>query len=430
MNGTNLTVQSLGPKGDGISLGERGRIFVERAVPGDYLKGKIQKDNDGINRAEITEILTPSPYRQKPPCVHYDHCGNCTVQHVTNNFYREWKLELVRDAFRKQGLRPRQWMPAVFLGNHNRRRATFTARKQGNKYVMGYFRRRSDQVTDIESCLIAEPKLLDLRNEIKPFLSSIVSGFESSDIFLQIVGDAVDMVISGPIGRKGVPDMFVKQAMETLLQRSSITRISWRSYEDDSVELLAKKGNVIASFGSLNVSLPPAAFMQPTVEGEKTLVNAVLAALPTKGKKQFADLFSGSGTFSGPMLSQGSVDAYEWIPPVVTSLSKAANSKKLPLRVFRRDLFQRPLRRDEINKYDAVVFDPPRAGCAEQAENMAASNCGTLIGVSCNPATFARDAAILCDGGYWLQSLQVVDQFMWSHHVEVVGVFTKQKRRS
>ena len=124
------------------------------------------------------------------------------------------------------------------------------------------------------------------------------------------------------------------------------------------------------------------------------------------------------------MLTRGSVDAYESVPQMVNALSKAARGK--PLKVFRRDLFRNPLRREEINRYDAVVFDPPRAGCLEQVTAMASARVRTLIGVSCNPATFARDARILCHGGYRLQTLQTIDQFLWSHHVEVVGVFTKQ----
>jgi 23S rRNA (uracil1939-C5)-methyltransferase len=181
---------------------------------------------------------------------------------------------------------------------------------------------------------------------------------------------------------------------------------------------------VTAAFGKLKVGLGPAAFLQPTLEGERALVETVLGALPRDAR--LADLFSGYGTFSGPMLASGSVDSYESVPAAVAALARAAKGK--PLKAFRRDLFARPLRRDEINRYDAVVFDPPRAGCPDQAAEMASARTPCLIGVSCNPATFARDARILCEGGYWLESVQVIDQFLWSHHVEVVGVFTKRKR--
>jgi len=147
----------------------------------------------------------------------------------------------------------------------------------------------------------------------------------------------------------------------------------------------------------------------------------LMAALPEG--KQFADLFSGCGTFSGAMLSRGSVDSFESSNSAVKSLSEA--TRNFPLKVYRRDLFKNPIRHQDLNRFDAIVFDPPRAGCEEQAHQMALSKCKTLIGVSCNPATFARDAKILVRGGYQLQSLQVIDQFLWSHHVELVGVFKK-----
>ena len=424
---TELTIQQLGPKGDGIHFGARGRVYIEGGVPGDYVTARVRRDAEGLARGEIVEIIDPSPQRQKAPCIHYDRCGGCTLQHVTPEFYRYWKGETVKDALFKQGLRPRHWRAPVFLGDHNRRRVTFTAIRQRGKIVMGYYRRRSQQVTDVESCLIADPSLLELRNTIKPFLRGLlVDDGKPTDIFLQKVDDMVDMVITGPVGEKGKPDRRVCDVLTRLLDVSPVARISWRADEKDKITPLLGKRQVVAAFGPLIVKLPPAAFMQPTREGERVLVNAVLAALPQHGK--FADLFSGCGTFSGPMLERGSVDAWESVPRMVQALARAAG--ELPLTVFQRDLARNPLRRDEVNRYDAVVFDPPRGGCPEQALAMASSRVRTLVGVSCNPATFARDARILCGGGYELQSLQVVDQFLWSHHVEMVGVFTKMKRKS
>lgn len=424
---SNLTIHELGPKGDGVHFGAQGRVYVARTAPGDRVQARVFKDEDGIARAEVVEMVAPSPYRQEPPCIHYDRCGSCTLQHLEPGFYRHWKTEMVKEAFAKQNLRPRQWLETLFLGSHNRRRATFSARKFRQQIVLGYYRRRSDELTDIDSCAIADPRLLELRELIKPSLSHLLIDGEPADFFFQIVGTAIDMVISGPIGRNGEPDAAVREVLTKLMKSSPITRITWHSYERDSFEPLVSKGPVIANFGSLKVSLPPAAFLQPTREGEQALSGAVMRALPELVRGgHFADLFSGCGTFSGPMLSRGSVDAYESVPRSVNALSKAAGSQ--PLKVFRRDLFRNPLRREEINRYDAVVFDPPRAGCPEQAMAMASAKTRTLVGVSCNPSTFARDARILCDGGYWLQSLQIVDQFLWSHHVEVVGVFTKRKR--
>jgi 23S rRNA (uracil1939-C5)-methyltransferase len=168
--------------------------------------------------------------------------------------------------------------------------------------------------------------------------------------------------------------------------------------------------------------LPPLAFLQPTPAGEATLVSAIMEFLPKNGT--FADLFCGCGTFSGPMLQRGTVDAYDSIESAIRALDKSKGAK--PLKAVQRDLFRNPLQYAEANKYDAIVFDPPRIGAHEQAKTLAVSTTPILIGVSCNPATFARDARILVDGGYVFESIKVVDQFTWSHHVELVAAFTKR----
>jgi 23S rRNA (uracil1939-C5)-methyltransferase len=296
-------------------------------------------------------------------------------------------MEIVKEAFQKNSLQPRQWLPPFFLEGPHRRRATFTAVKSSGKIKMGYYRRRSQEIIDIDSCLVIDPKILELKNKIKPQLSKYLKENVPTDFFIQVIGQNIEVT----------PNLFNRNSTP-----------------------------LIAEFGVLKVALPKEAFLQPTLAGEKALVAAVMKALPFEGK--FADLFAGCGTFAGSMLSRGSVSAYESVPQAVTALSKAG--EKFPLKVFKRDLFKNPLRWDELNRFDAVVFDPPRGGCPEQALEMSDSKVGTLIGVSCNPATFARDARILCEGGYWLQSLKIFDQFLWSHHVEMVGVFTKKKRVS
>ena len=172
----------------------------------------------------------------------------------------------------------------------------------------------------------------------------------------------------------------------------------------------------------LEPKLPPLAFLQPTKVGEDALVRAVMGLLPLSGK--FADLFSGCGTFSGPMLERGAVDAYDSTVSAVQALDKSKGAK--PLKAIYRDLFRNPLRRDEASRYDAIVFDPPRAGAQEQARELSASQTPRLVGVSCNPVSFARDARVLLDGGYCFESIMIVDQFTWSHHVELVASFTRR----
>jgi 23S rRNA (uracil1939-C5)-methyltransferase len=420
---TEVAIQYLGPKGDGVGQGQRGRIYVEGALPGDVVRVRTWRGEDEVIRGEITSILEESPERQPAPCKFYDQCGGCTLQHAKQGFYRGWKDYIVRDALEKLKLHPKKWDASVFIEGGTRRRATFAALKQRDRVLMGYYKRRSDQITDISTCLVSDPTILKLRDKLKILLFPILVERRTADVFIQLVDNVFDVVITGPVGKKGIPDLAVREAMASIARDAKIARIGWRSRERDAIEVMIESQTPIATFGDLRVGLPPAAFLQPTLAGEKALVDAVMSMLPDK-KGHYADLFSGCGTFSGPMLARGSVDAYESVEPAVKALTKARGTH--PLNVFKRDLFKNPLSRDEANRYDAIVFDPPRAGAREQVENLAKGNVPLLIGVSCNPATFARDARILCDGNYRIDTLRVVDQFTWSHHVEVVASFVKK----
>lgn len=419
---TTLEIHDLGPLGDGIHRNGRERIFIERSLPGDVVEAKVQKAPGGIFRGEITRVLTPSPHRAQAPCPHYDVCGGCTLQHAREEFYRAWKTETVRAAVRRAGLEPGQWEAPAFLPAGTRRRATFAAFKKGNRIVLGYFRRRSHQVTDISACLVADPGIMALRTHLSTALVPIFKEGASADIFIQTLDGQFDVVITGTVGKKGRPDLDVYEAAAQIAENLRLNRLSWRKGEHDEPEVLIERTPFMASFGAISVPLPPLAFLQPTKAGEDALVAAVMEMLPASGT--FADLFSGCGTFAGAMLARGSVDAFESLGSAVRALEKARGAA--PLNVYRRDLFRDPLSTADAKRYDALVFDPPRAGAEEQSRALAASSVAKVIGVSCNPITFARDARILADGGYTLEAVKVVDQFTWSHHVELVASFAKR----
>jgi len=418
-----LTIHELGPKGDGVHDSARGRIYVDRTLPGDAVQAVIRRGDDGVMRGDLVEVRKPSPHRVPAPCQYYDLCGGCTMQHAEDQYYRDWKLEIVRDALAKKGLKPKVWLDPVFLPAGTRRRATFAAYKKNNVVTLGYYKRRSHQVTNIDTCLVADPAIMGLRRKLTQLLIPILQEGKSADVFLQYVNGQFEMVITGGVGKKGKPDMQVREAIASMAHNSKINRISWRARERDPIDVMIEIEPLRAKFGELNVSLPPLAFLQPTKAGEKALVDAVMELMPEKGK--FADLFCGCGTFTGPMLERGPVDAYESVGPAITALDKSKGIK--PLKVQRRDLFKNPIRREDANRYDAIVFDPPRAGAQEQVKMLASARTLVVIGVSCNPATFARDARTLVDGGYRLESVRVIDQFTWSHHVELVALFTKQQ---
>jgi 23S rRNA (uracil1939-C5)-methyltransferase len=416
-----LLIHELAPLGDGVHLSERGRIYMDRALPGDRVRAKVSAGAGGILRGDVVQVVEASPHRVTAPCRHYEVCGGCTLQHADETFYRNWKLETVRTALRRQGLEPEAWRDPVFLPAGHRRRATFAAFKKKNAVTLGYFRRRSHQVTDIAACLTADPAIMALRAKLATALAPILQEGKAADVFIQTVGGQCEVVITGPVGKKGRPDLQVFEAAAEIAQDLRIGRMAWRARDRDEAEVMLELDPLRAAFGVLDVALPPLAFLQPTQAGETALVAAVMKALPAGGA--FADLFSGCGTFSGPMLARGTVDAFEGVPSAVRALDKAKGAR--PLRALQRDLFRSPLDEGEAGRYDAIVFDPPRAGAQEQVTALAASKVPRLVAVSCNPATFARDARLLADGGYRLESVQVIDQFTWSHHVELVAAFSR-----
>lgn len=419
-----LLIHELGAKGDGMHRSQTGLVYVDRALPGDRVQAAIRRDEDGILRGDLLKVIKASPHRVAAPCPNYPVCGNCTLQHARDDFYRHWKIDLVRQALRSKGLKPKVWRAPVFLPAGDRRRATFNALKQNNRVILGHYRRRAQAVSDIAACLVADPAIMAMRAKLTSLLALVLPDGKPAMVFIQAVEGQVDIVITGPVGKTGRPDAPVREAMARFARDAKISRLAWRADPDDAADIIVELSPLRARFGALDIILPPLAFLQPTPAGEQALVRSVMALLPQTGK--FADLFSGCGTFTGPMLERGAVDAYESVEAAIRALDRAKGTK--PLKAIRRDLFAHPLRREEANRYDAIVFDPPRAGAEDQAKALAAARTPLLIGVSCNPATFARDARILADGGYWLDSVQVVDQFTWSHHVELVAAFTKRSK--
>jgi 23S rRNA (uracil1939-C5)-methyltransferase len=419
-----LLIHELGPKGDGIHRSQGRSVYIDRALPGDRIEATIRRDVDGVLRGDLRNVVKASPHRVKAPCPNYSVCGGCTLQHAKDEFYRHWKIDIVRDALSGKGLRPRIWRDPVFLPAGDRRRATFTAYKKNNTVILGHYRRRAHHVADIASCLVVDPAIMNMRERLTTSLAAILQEGKPASTFIQAVNGQFDIVITGPVGKKGKPDFQVRDAIARFARDANIDRVSWRANLGDTAEIIVEISPPRARFGDLDVILPPLAFLQPTQAGEDALVDSVMQLLPRTGK--FADLFSGCGTFTGPMLERGAVDAYENVGSAVRALDKAKGTR--PLKAIRRDLFLNPLRRDEASRYDAIVFDPPRAGAQEQVRALASSRTPLLIGVSCNPATFARDARILVDGGYRLDSVRVVDQFTWSHHVELVAAFARRPR--
>ena len=372
----------------------------------------------------IPEFEFSPEQMQAPPCPHFEVCGSCQLQHVKESVYKDWKLSRLKDLLVENNLYPEEWLDPVFVAAGSRRRVNLNVLREDGKVIVGYNQYHSHDLAPIDQCLLLTPQLTKIVDVLPDALAKIAHKGQAIEIMLQEADDGIfDCVITG------LDETGARQTGEvaTFAEKCGLARVSFRKDAfSETITQIALQTPKKTS-GVLCVTLPAGAFLQPSVHGETALVSAVMSGLKRQkmGKKdKVADLFSGCGTFAGSILERYTVHSVEGDWPMASSLIEAAKgNSRFTAEV--RDLFKEPLVTRELRDYKAVVFDPPRAGAKEQSQMLAKSNVPLLVGVSCNPATFARDAKILVSGGYKLKTLQMIDQFIWSSHVELVGVFEK-----
>ena len=405
MSELQLTIDGMGKRGEGVARHDERVVFVPGTLPGETVKA----GGDG-ERLALLAVETASPDRVQPFCRHYGRCGGCQLQHWREEPYRAWKASLVSDALTARGI---AFEVASCLDAHGagRRRVALHVRKRSGVVTAGYMEARSHTLLDIDHCPILEPAL--------------GSAFDIARALGTKLGDC-DVAVTATL--TGL-DVSVK-AERDVLEREHGNLAGFVT----SLKLarLSVNGEVIATavpprlqIGKASVALPPGGFLQATSLGEETLARLVLDAL---GKaKSVADLFCGIGPFAFRIAERARVEAYDNDRPAIAALNAAAKASSglKPVTAAARDLFREPLVPNEMKELDAVVFDPPRAGAEAQARQLARSKVKTVVAVSCDAGTFARDAEILVGGGYTLRRVTAVDQFKWSSHVEVVALFTR-----
>jgi len=403
-----ITILRLGHQGDGIADGP---IYAPRTLPGEVVSGRL----DGTNLTDI-RVLTPSDQRVKAPCRHYKSCGGCQLQHASDGFVADWKVDVVRTALAAQGLeapmRPIQTSP-----EQSRRRATIAVRRTKKGTLAGFHGRASDTITEIPDCHLLDPALIAAIPvaEALALLGGSRKGVLAVTLTLSAAG--LDVSVKGGKPLDGPLELALAQATE----QHGLARLAWDG------EVIAMRQAPVQKFGPAQVTPPPGAFLQATKDGEQALTQAVPKI--TKGAKRIADLFAGCGTFSLPLAQQAEVHAVEGESEMVQALDhgwrRAQGLKQVTTEA--RDLFRRPLMPDELKPYDAVVLDPPRAGAEAQVAELAQAKPQVIAYVSCNPVSFARDARQLVNAGYTLEWIQVVDQFRWSSHTELAACFRLPK---
>ena len=397
-------IKRLGHLGDGIT--EEG-YFAPLTLPDE----RVSAEREGKDLKSI-KILNPSDDRVKPPCPHFKSCGGCVLQHASDAFVAEWKVSVVRETLATHNLET-DLRPCLTSPTYSRRRATFTARRTKKGALVGFHAKASDTVIDIQNCTLARPELLEAKAAIHAL--TLLGASRKSVLKVQVTCSraGLDLAVSG--GK--ALDRALETALAEQVQMFSLARLTW---EDD---VIAVRSSPVQSFGRAKVLPPPYAFLQATKEGEQDLLKTVISIIGGAGS--VLDLFSGCGTFALPLSETAEVHAVEGDRDMMRALDKAwretSGLKKLTHET--RDLYRRPLLPDELARFEATVIDPPRAGAKAQVSELAKGDLKTIAYVSCNPISFAADAAILCAAGYHLQFVQTVDQFRWSNHIELVGAF-------
>ena len=391
---TEYTIQRLGHLGDGIAPGP---LFAPMTLPGEVVTGTP----DGQTLTDI-RIVTPSENRVSAPCRHFKACGGCQLQHASDDYVADFKLGVVKASLDAHGIetvfKPLQTSPA-----QSRRRATFAAKRTKKGAMAGFHGRGSDVVIEIPGCQLLDPSVMGALPIAEKLAVTVTASRGGLDISVQN-GKELD----GPL----------RQELAHLCDSLGLARLTWDG------EVIAMRTPPVQRFGAAKVTPPPGAFLQATPHGEAALVTAVREAVGEA--RHVIDLFAGCGTFSLPLADQAEVHAVEGDAAMTAALDHGwrMSTGLKPVTTEARDLFRRPLLPDELAKTDAVVIDPPRAGAEAQIAEIVKAMPPVLAYVSCNPVTFARDAAVLIAAGYTLNWVQVVDQFRWSSHVELAAQFT------
>lgn len=409
---TIATITRLGHQGDGVALGP---LFAPRTLPDEQVSG-VQ---EGSQLTDI-RIETPSEHRVQAPCRHYKSCGGCQLQHASDAFVAVWKQGIVENALAAQGLettfRPIHTSPA-----QSRRRATLAVRRTKKGALAGFHGRASGVITPIPDCQLLDPELIAAIPLAEALAMEGASRKTPLSVTLTTSETGLDVLV-----RDGKPlDSALRATLATLAGQHGVARLTW---EDEQV---AMEQPPLQAFGAARVCPPAGSFLQATRDGESALLASVQEI--TKGAKRIVDFFAGCGTFSLPLAQNSEVYALESDRDMIDALQigwrQGKGLRKLKAEV--RDLFRNPLLPEDLKPfgafYEAAVIDPPRAGAEAQVVQLAATRIPVIAYVSCNPVTFARDAKTLVGEGYSLNWVQVVDQFRWSAHTEVVASFTLEK---
>jgi 23S rRNA (uracil1939-C5)-methyltransferase len=385
-------------RGEGMTAGGR---YAPFAAPGDTLLPSGE--------------LVPGPHHQKPPCRHFPQCGGCQLQHLDDSAYADFITDRIATALAAQA--PTTTLRAPILSPpRTRRRAVLHAERRGRQILLGFTEQSSHALVDLQECWVLAPDLFALLQPLRGLLSVLLTRSRRAGVTLTRVDQGIDVVIDG-VEADGLA---AAEGLTAFAERQHLARLSLDGGFGPETRWEPEPATI--TLGGMPVPFPTGAFLQATAEGEAALVDAVREAVGRAGI--VADLFAGLGTFA-LSLQNARVYAAEAAREAILALKSAAGRVQRHLAADHRDLYRRPLTVEELDRFAAIVLDPPRAGARDQIASLAASRTPIVAYVSCNPSSFARDAKMLCEGGYMLDWVQPVGQFLWSTHVELAARFSR-----
>lgn len=390
----------IAAKGDGITADGRHAALT---APGDRLLP------DGM--------VERGPHHVAPPCVHFPACGGCELQHLDDASLSDFVTGRVVGALAGQGVTAQTVLPAHLSPPMTRRRASLRAARSGRKITIGFAEAGSHTLIDLTMCTVLDPRLFALLAPLRDLLALILPDKRAAHVRMSLIDQGVDLLLEGV----RVEGLAADEGLGEFARTQGLARLTID--EGDGPQTRWEPEAATVTFGGVAVGFPAFSFLQATPDGEAALVAAVRDAMPETGA--IADLFCGLGTFALALGAGRPVYAAEGARDVLLALKLAGQRAQRRMVADHRDLFRRPLTPEELNRFAAIVLDPPRAGAREQVMQLAASTVPVIAYVSCNPASFARDAVHLVAGGYRLESVRPVGQFRWSTHVEMVGIFRR-----
>jgi len=391
------TIIRVAARGEGVTADGR---HAALAAPGDVLNA------DGS--------VTPGPHHQAPPCRHFPTCGGCQLQHLDDASYARFITDRIAGALAAHELETDIRAP-ILSPPRTRRRASLHAEAKGGRVRLGFAEAGSHAIVDIQECHILAPELFALVAPLRKLLARLGLKRRRADIQMTSCDQGVELLIGASFD-----GLEAAEAIIAFCQQNNVARFA----TDDGMgpETRWEPDPVTITLGGVAVPFPPGSFLQATRDGEAALIAAVREAVGQAGT--IADLFAGLGTFA-LSLAPARVYAAEAGRDAIMSLKAAAGRAGRQVFADHRDLYRRPLTVEELGRFGAVVLDPPRAGARDQAAGLAQATTPVIAYVSCNPNSFARNAQIICEGGYRLDWIQPVGQFRWSTHVELAARFSR-----